>query len=176
VPTLARLRDGRILAAFQHFPAEAVRNCTNLAVIVYANERDHVQAAPDHGHILIQVEGFRQPKARFVRLNPDRSYVERMVASRLRLGPGFVADPARAKEALDRFPNNSAGKAFDRSNIAMALEPTQFPVALYMQAAVYELADRTQARHWAPNLDAVLYPNALWQPLPRPLGRGPGPR
>jgi hypothetical protein len=29
-----------------------------------------------------------------------------------------------------------------------------------MQAAVCELADRTHARQWAANLDAVLYPAA----------------
>ena len=144
---------------------DAVRNCTNLAVIVYANERDHVQAAPDHAHILIQVEGFRQASARFVRLNPDRSYVERIVASR----PG--SGPTRAEQAPDRFPDNPAGKAFDRTNIASALEPARFPVQPYMQAAVCELADRTQANQWAANLDAVLYPSAPWQASPGPLGQ-----
>jgi hypothetical protein len=155
--------------------AEAVRNCTNLAVIVYANERDHVQAAPDHGHILIQVEGFRLAKARFVRLNPERSYVERIVASRPRLGSGFSADPARAQDASNRFPDNPAGKAFDRGNIASALEPARFPLGLFMQAAVCELADRTQANQWAVNLDGVLYPNAPWQALLGPLGQRRGP-
>ena len=151
---------------------QAVHNCTNLAVIVYANEQDHVQAAPDHGHILIQVEGFRQAKARFVRLNPDRSYVERIVASRPRLGQGFAADQGQAQEGRGGFPDNPAGKSFDRSNIASALEPARFPLGLYMQAAVSELADRTQAKQWGPNLDGVLYPNAPWQGTPGPAGLG----
>ncbi len=155
---------------------EAVRNCTNLAVIVYANERDHVQATPDHGHILVQVEGFRLAKARFVRLNPDRSYVEQIVASRPSLGPGFAAGPAQAEESPSLFPDNPAGTAFDRSNITSGLEPAQFPLHLYMQAAVCELADRTQARQWMPNLDGVIYPDAPWQGLPALPGRGPGPR
>jgi len=155
---------------------EAVRNCTNLAVIVYANERDHVQAAPDHGHILIQVEGFRLAKARFVRLNPDRSYVERIIAGRPFLGPGRLADPARTQGAPGQFPDNPAGKAFDRNNLTSALEPARFPLGLYMQAAVCELADRTQAGHWAPNLDGVIFPDSPWQPLPGPLGRRAGPR
>jgi hypothetical protein len=51
----------------------AVRKLPDLAVIVYANQRDHVQAAPDHPHILAQVEGFRKAGAKFVRLNPDRT-------------------------------------------------------------------------------------------------------
>jgi len=137
---------------------DAVRNCTNLAVIVYANERDHVQAAPDHGHILIQEEGFRQAKVRFVRLNPDRSYVERVLANRPGLRQGFEAAPAEAGEDGIRFPDNPAGKAFDRSKITSALEPARLPQQLYMQAAVCELADRTQAKQWGANLDGILYP------------------
>jgi hypothetical protein len=155
---------------------EAVRNCTNLAVIVYANERDHVQAAPDHGHILIQVEGFRLAKARFLRLNPDRSYVGRIFASRPRPGLGFGAERVRPQEEADRFPDNPAGQAFDRGNITSGLEPAQFPLNVYMQAAVCELADRTQARQWVPNLGGVIYPNAPWQGLPALPGRGPRPR
>jgi len=150
---------------------EAVRNCTNLAVIVYANERDHVQAAPDHGHVLIQVEGFRQAKIRFVRLNPDRSYVERIVASRSGAGQGSMADSAQTQPGRSGFPDNPAGKAFDRSNIASALEPARFPLGLYMQAAVCELADRTQANQWTPNLDGVLYPKSPWQGVPGPAGQ-----
>ena len=137
---------------------DAVHNCTNLAVIVYANERDHVQAAPDHGHILIQEEGFRQAKVRFVRLNPDRSYVERVLANRPGLRQGFEAAPAEAGQDGIRFPDNPAGKAFDRSNITSALEPARLPQQLYMQAAVCELADRTQAKQWGANLDGILYP------------------
>jgi hypothetical protein len=65
----------------------AVRKCPKVAVIVYANERDHVQVAPDHPHILTQVEGFRLSGAKFARLNPDRAYVERILASG---GPPFL--------------------------------------------------------------------------------------
>jgi hypothetical protein len=137
---------------------DAVRNCTSLAVIVYANERDHVQAAPDHGHILVQVEGFRQAKARFVRLNPDRSYVEQLVAHGPGPGRGLLADPARREAGRPPFPDNPAGQAFDRGNIISALEPARFSLGLYMQAAACELADRTQANQWAANLDRVLYP------------------
>ena len=146
IPSLAESREfWRYRDAAPSIP-QAVRHCTNLAVIVYANERDHVQAAPDHGHILIQLEGFRQANARFARLNPDRSYVEWLAANRP--GSGLA------------LPDNPAGKAFNRGNIGSGLEPAHFPPQLYMQAAVCELADRTHARQWAANLDAVLYPAA----------------
>lgn len=148
VPSLAEAREfWRYRDATPSLP-EAVRKCPKLAVIVYANERDHVQADPVHTHILEQVEGFRKAGARFVRLNPDRAYVE----WRLRDAPGG------RRQA--RFPDNPAGQVWTRANITEGLEPSAFPVALYMQAAVCELADRTHADNWSPDLDAVLFPSA----------------
>lgn len=134
---------------------QAVRKCPKLAVIVYANQRDHVQVAPDHPHILAQVEGFRQAGAKFVRLNPDRAYVEHILAA----GRPPIATRPPA------FPDNEAGMAWDRHNLRSGLEPQGLPTPLYMQAAVCELADRVQARNWAKNLDAVLYPDAPWAAL-----------
>jgi hypothetical protein len=127
---------------------EAVRKCPRLAVIVYANERDHVRADPAHTHILEQVEGFRKAGARFVRLNPDRACVEWL----LRDAPGD------RREAT--FPDNPAGKVWTRANITEGLEPSTLPLGLYMQAAVCELADRTYAGNWSPNLDGVLFRRA----------------
>jgi hypothetical protein len=139
----------------------AVRNCPQLAVIVYANERDHVQADPAHTHILEQVEGFRRAGARFVRLNPDRSYVERVL-------PGGAQSKGGG-----RLADNPAGKAWTRANITEGLEPEAWPQGPYMQAAVCELADRTQAKQWEPDLDAVLFPAAPRPPLGPPAPGGP---
>ena len=133
--------------------AEAVKACPQVAVLVYANERDHVQADPAHTHILEQVEGFRQAGVRFVRLNPDRCYLENLTAG----GPP-------AARGLT-FPDNPAGRAWDRGSIRQGVEPAALPLGLSMQAAVAELADRTQAGKWDPNLDAVLFPSA-----PKPVG------
>lgn len=137
---------------------DAIQKCPNVAVIVYANERDHVQAAPDHPHILIQVEGFRQAGAKFVRLNPDRAYVERI--------PDSGGPPLRTQERS--FPDNDAGTPWDQNNIRSGLEPKGLPIPLFMQAAVCELADRVAAQNWLENLDAVLYPDAPWRAVDRP--------
>jgi hypothetical protein len=145
--------------------AQAVNKCRNLAVIVYAGARDHVQVAPDHPHILAQVEGFHRAGARFVRLNPDRSYVEQIVA----------AGPRPFRQAAVSFADNDAGKAFDRRSIHDALEPEGLPVPRYIQAAVCEAADRVQAGNWRPDLASVLYPDAPRLPPPMPAG-GPGER
>jgi hypothetical protein len=135
--------------------SQAVRNCPKVAVIVYANERDHVQVAPDHPHILTQVEGFRISGAKFIRLNPDRAYVEKLVSNA----------PAPLRSQLERVPDNVAGIQWTRANIRQGLEPEQMPMAIFMQAAVCELADRVQANQWAPNLDAVLYLNTPSNPF-----------
>jgi hypothetical protein len=143
IPTLAEAREfWQWRDATASIPA-AVRNCTNLAVIVYANERDHVQADPAHTHILEQVEGFCKAGARFVRLNPDRAYVEQIT------GTG------------DRYADNPAGKTWTRANIRDGVEPNTLPIGVYMRAAVCELADRTQAGNWSPNLDTVLNTHAV---------------
>jgi hypothetical protein len=158
IPSLPEAKD------FWHYRdaapsiSNAVRKCPSVAVIVYANEQDHVQADPAHTHILEQVEGFRKAGARFVRLNPDRAYVERIIP------PG----PMSRRDV--RFPDNPAGKSWTRTNIAEGVEPSALPLGLYMQAAVCELADRTQASDWSPNLATVLCPDAP-MPAPRPPPR-----
>jgi hypothetical protein len=159
VPTLPEAKNfWRYRDAASSIP-DAVRKCPTVAVIVYANERDHVQADPAHTHILEQVEGFRNAGARFVRLNPDRAYVERVVPQ----------GPMSRREV--RFPDNAADKAWTRANIADGLEPSAYPLGLYMQAAVCELADRTQAGNWSANLAAALHADA-----PKPSALGPLPK
>jgi hypothetical protein len=162
MPTLAEARGFWSWRDAAPSIPEAVRRCTNLAVIVYANERDHVQADPAHTHILEQVEGFRKAGGRFVRLNPDRAYVERIAPTSPRL------------ERRTTFADNPAGKIWTRTNIAEGLEPSVFAQGPYMQAAVCELADRTQAREWSVNLDAVLFPEAPRPAFPPPRRRPPG--
>ncbi len=144
------------------------RTCPNLAVIVYAGIKDHVQVAPDHPHILAQVEGFMRAGIRFVRLNPDRAYVKELL--RGRLPPGV--------------PDNDAGKHYTRKTIVKCLEPEEVPRDLCVAAACVELADRIQKAQWAPNLSEVLLkrplrlpPRPEIRPRPRPgrrrLQRGP---
>jgi len=156
VPTPAETKEfWRYREAAPSIPA-AVRKCPNLAVIVYANEQDHVQADPAHTHILAQIEGFRVAGAKFMRLNPDRAYVERVVP----VGP--------MRERGVRFPDNAAGKSWTRANIAEGLEPSELPLGLYMQAAVCELADRSWFGNWTANLDRVLHPGAPMLHIRRP--------
>jgi len=136
-----RLRDG-----VSHIPG-AVKNLPDLALIVFAGAKDHVQATADHRHILLQYGGFQQAGARWTRLNPDARYVEMVLGKKV---PSEVQNPAGAK--------------FDRANIRSAVMPEpedggpSDPEAL--TAAACELADRTKKGDWKPTLSALLFPDA----------------
>jgi len=122
----------------EHWIEDAVQANPDLMFIVEAGDRDHVQGAIDHPHVLIQYDGFLNAGARFVRLNPDRSYIEDILG---------MAMP----DAVD----NDAFASFDHLTIRTAVQPrdivalrSEFSVA----AALCEVADRTKENNLAPQL------------------------
>jgi hypothetical protein len=108
-----------------------------------ANDTDHVQRTPDHPHVLLQYEMFRQGGARFVRLNPDRAYVE-----------AFLGTPY--PDAVD----NDAFAPFNHQTIRDAVEPGNatdlMGYSIYAAAGACELADRSQFNDMSPQLDDVV--------------------
>ena len=122
---------------------DAIRKIPNLAVIVVANNQDHMQVAPDHPHIRIQVNAFQKAGAHFIRLNPDRAYVEWLMGESR---PGLV--------------DNDAGILYTRKTILSAICPNEAAHRILHPAAICELADRVHASNFKPNLDRVLYPDA----------------
>jgi len=144
---------------------QAVKNDPELAVIIWANERDHVQATPDHRHILIQYNAFLDAGVRWARINPDPHYLEWVMGKK-----------------LPRLIENPAGKRFDRQTIRSIVTPTPEqggPVTMQgVDAAACELADRTQKGEWSATLSNVLYPGAPRLNLarsPRPPAPRPNP-
>ena len=130
ISTLEQTREYWYWRNGENWFEQAIQNIPNMMFIVEASETDHVQSAPDHPHVLIQYEGFRSAGARFVRLNPDRAYVEYIIRG-------------SAPTATD----NDAFAVFDHQTIRTALEPPResgFPISITIAAAACELADRTQ--------------------------------
>ncbi len=97
--------------------------------LVIASEKDHVQTAADHPHILIQYDAFREAKAQFVRINPDASYINLLATEPL-------GDPPA---------DNDAGTQFDHLSIRNALEPETVSMTTSVLAAACELADRCRS-------------------------------
>jgi len=111
----------------------------NLMFMVTASDSDHVQSQKDHPHVLIQYEKFRAAGQRFVRLNPDRVYVE------------YVSGLSQPT-----VPDNDAFEIFTHLSIRTKLEPETVSDINYQSAAVCELADRTYSGDTNANLNTII--------------------
>ncbi len=126
----------------EYWIEEAVQKIPQLKFLVISSEIDHVQTAPDHPHVLLQYEEFRQAGAKFVRLNPDRSYVEHIM-----------------KQPMPKAVDNAAFVSFNHQTIRNAVEPGDLKSVLgkaLVPAAACELADRTRFNNVQPQLSKVL--------------------
>ena len=115
----------------------------NLKVMLVFAERDHVQAASSKPHIHQAWDGFRGAGL-WVRMNPDRAYVEQVQAE----GP------------FGDYPDNDANtEPGDWSDARPLGYPhLQWSRQIVWLASVAEMADRVRADNWDDNLDEVLYP------------------
>ena len=124
----------------------------NLKVMLVFAQDDHAQVAQDKPHIHQAYQGFRfEAKLSWVRLNPDRVYVQSIM-------PG---------DRLD-FPDNPANtQPDDWTKIGSYAYPGQGVAGrLVPLAAVAEMADRAHAGFWDENLGQVLYISTLSTPQP----------
>ena len=113
-----------------------------LKVMLVFGQFDSFQAAPDKPHIHQAYQGFRFEAGLWVRLNPDRAYVQAMLPS-----------------AGDTFPDNPANtEPEDWTQIGTYAYPKQANSAqLVPLAAAAEMADRTHFSRWDENLGQTLY-------------------
>lgn len=101
-----------------------------------------MQVAQDKPHIHQAFQGFRFEAGLWVRLNPDRAYVQSLISA---AGEGFPDNPANTQ------PDNwmlIGTYAYPGQETAARLVPL---------AAVAEMADRTHFDRWDENLGQVLY-------------------
>lgn len=134
----------------EKYIADVVDKIHDLMFMAVAYDKDHAQSAPDHPHVLIQYDGFLKAPSRFVRLNPDRCYVENIMG-----------------QPLPWAKDNDAFTEYDHVTIKSAVEPKGL-LGLYplIIAAACELADRTRENNVSPQLENVL--TGVHHPLPRP--------
>lgn len=131
------VRNGEywIDSVINHYP--------QLMVMILGTDKDHVQRAPNHPHVLLQNEMFRLGGAYFVRLNPDKSYVEYVCGT---ITPNAVDNPAFS--------------AYTNTSISSAMEPEE-PVSGFTDnqlkiSGIIELADRIHNNNIDSNLSATL--------------------
>ena len=130
----------------------------NMKVMLVFAGKDHAQVALDKPHIHQLYQGLRFEARLWVRLNPDRAYVESMFQNSGTSPQGSAAVTPTPVALLD-FPDNPANtQPTDWSMIgAYAYPDIGQSNHLVPLAAVAEMADRTHDGYWEQNLGQVLY-------------------
>jgi hypothetical protein len=122
-----------------------------LKVMLVFAQIDHVQVLLDKPHIHQAYQGFRFEAGLWVRLNPDRAYVQALFPS---AGNDFPDNPADTQPSDWRQIGNYAYPGEGTSGRYVPL------------AAVSEMADRTHFGRWDENLGQVLF--IYFPPTPEP--------
>jgi hypothetical protein len=114
----------------------------DLKVMLVFAKVDHLQVAQDKPHIHQSFQGFRFEAGLWVRLNPDRSYIQSLMPT-----------------AAEDFPDNPANTQPDNwMNISSYAYPGLGNAEhLVPLAALAEMADRSHFGRWDENLGQVLY-------------------
>ena len=139
VPLLSEAQNFWVWRNGEYWIDSATNKLPQLMFLSVASDTDHVQSALNHPHILIQYELFRTNGARFVRLNPDRSYVEYISGNN---NPNATDNPGFTP--------------YDNLTIRNAVEPENINTNFLNAAAVCELADRTYTNNLDPNLNSII--------------------
>jgi hypothetical protein len=139
-----------------------------LKVMLVFAANDHLQVSADKPHIHQAFQEFRFQLGLWVRLNPDRSYVEDMLQKNVIVvsstNPAVTATPTNGLE----FPDNPANtQPDDWAKIGSYAYPQQgVPASLVPLAAVEEMADRSYDGRWDENFGQTLYTYSA--PTPHP--------
>ncbi len=139
----------------------------NMKVMLVFAQNDHAQVALDKPHIHQLYQGFQFEARLWVRLNPDRAYVESLIQNAgapLPATPGATPTPGPNLN----FPDNPANsQPADWAQIGAYAYPGQgLAGSLVPLAAVAEMADREHSGDWNDNLGQVLYTYPA--PTPQP--------
>jgi hypothetical protein len=147
-----------LFAAMQN--DEIIQNMKTM--LVFAGN-EHAQVAVDKPHIHQLYQGLRFEARLWVRLNPDRVYVESMFQNTATATQGNAGITPTPLALLD-FPDNPADtQPTDWSMIGTYAYPDSGQSNhLVPLAAVAEMADRTHSGIWDENLGQVIY---IW-PVP----------
>jgi hypothetical protein len=139
----------------------------NLKVMLVFAQNDHAQAPKDKPHIHQLYQGFRFEGRLWVRMNPDRAYVESLIQISGAVLPGTPGITPTPGPNLD-FPDNPANtQPADWTQVGNYAYPGLGQAGrLVPLAAVAEMADRAHSGDWSENLGQVLYTYPA--PTPQP--------
>jgi hypothetical protein len=139
----------------------------NMKVMLVFAQDEQAQVAQDKPHIHQLYQGFRFEARLWVRLNPDRSYVDVLFQNAGVSAQGNGGATPTLGTMMD-FPDNPANtQPTDWAQIGTYAYPDRGQANhLVPLAAVAEMADRTHDGYWDENLGQVLYANPVATPQP----------
>ena len=115
----------------------------NLLFISSSRTSDHVTSTDDHPHIVEQIDSMMSNNCPFVRLNPDKVYLELVKHNLL-------------PNAID----NDANQLYDHVNIRSHFQASNLmSITDYKIAGILELCDRVMTGNLDPNLSTVIHPD-----------------
>jgi len=150
--------------------ADALAKNPNLKIMVMGTAVDHGSQATDHPHIALGYKAWKDAGAKFVRLNPDKSYIEKVVspteacanwdydtAANVLAGLGASANATDILFA-DMVPASSGGSGkLVPTSCAAASGTKTISRDAVIEAMTLEMADRTHDGNWTANLNASLH-------------------
>lgn len=147
VPGLRSSKDSSLFWATRdasRSAEDALARFPDLAVIAVGTRADHLAAVSDHAHVSGLASVLHAVGSRWIRVNPDASYVRLLVEQDL----SFADNPAN----LNLSPGDPAATMEPEESLQ------ECEIADYNTAAILELADRLCALDWSPNLSARIPP------------------
>jgi hypothetical protein len=148
-------------------PMQADTIVQNIKVMLVFAREDHAQVARDKPHIHQLYQGFRFGARLWVRMNPDRTYVESLIQIEGAATSGTPVVTLTPGPNLD-FPDNPANtQPTDWGQIGTYAYPGQGQAgSLVPLATAAEMADRAHSGDWSENLGQVLYTYPAATPQP----------
>ena len=130
----------------------------DMKVMLVFAQNEQTLVAQDKPHIHMLYQGFRFEARLWVRLNPDRAYVEALFQNAGTSSQGN-ANISSTPVVMLEFPDNPADtQPGDWAQVGTYAYPNQGQAdRLVPLAAVAEMADRTHNGYWDENLGAVIY-------------------
>jgi hypothetical protein len=143
IPTLEETEAFWLIRNGEYWIMASLEKHPDLMFMIVASDTDHVQRTPDHPHVLNQYEKYRLAGARFVRLNPDKTYIDNLT-----------------NYAYPNVVDNDAFIELDHMNIRDKIEPGEatkpLGYSIIAAAGACELADRTQTNNLDLQLDYII--------------------
>ncbi len=139
LPSISDDRNFWLIRNGSYYLDSVVMRKPDLFFMLLGSVEDHMQGEPNHPHLIAQYEPLRKMGLKFVRLNPDKSYIENVSGKK-----------------NSQIVDNDAYLSYNYTSIKLAVEPEAISYNDFVIAGACEAADRVLNDNTSANLSTVL--------------------